>query len=77
MVKFSVTVEDENGQKVALFTGIPAQTKSEAINRAKQALTFTAQQEYMPPVSIPSGAGAGSDTTTEAIQKAKATIKRR
>lgn len=43
LTKFDVTVEDSHGTLVAGFEVI-AQSKGEAINRAKQQLVFTAER---------------------------------
>lgn len=42
--RFDVEVETASGNPLIVFQGIEAQTKSEAINKAKQLLTFSAER---------------------------------
>ena len=41
---FDVEVETADGSSLVVFQGIEAQTKSEAINKAKQKLIYTAER---------------------------------
>ncbi len=42
--RFDVEVETSNGTPLIVFQDLVAQTKAEAINRAKQMLTFSAER---------------------------------
>lgn len=44
ITKFDVAVESSEGEPVCTIREIPAQTKKEAINKAIQRLTFTAER---------------------------------
>jgi hypothetical protein len=44
LTKFNVDVETANGNPVIQFQDIQAQTKGEAVNKAKQMLVFTAER---------------------------------
>lgn len=44
MIRFDVLIEDKSGKHIAVFEGVPAQTRSEAVNKVKQMLTFTAER---------------------------------
>lgn len=44
LTKFDVEIETATGTQLVVFQGIEAQTKSEAINKAKQRLTFSAER---------------------------------
>jgi hypothetical protein len=44
MTKFDVSIENGEGEPIAVIKSIPAQTKREAINKAIAKLAFTAER---------------------------------
>lgn len=45
LTKFDVAVENSSdGEVIRVYRGVPAQTRAEAVNKAKQKLTFSAER---------------------------------
>lgn len=44
LTRFDVLIEDKEGNPITTISGIVAQTRKEAINKAYQSLTFTAER---------------------------------
>jgi hypothetical protein len=45
VTKFDVAIENSSdGEVIRIYTGIIAQTRAEAVNKAKQKLTFSAER---------------------------------